>query len=45
MAYKCGKKCANFSLKFGVLVVGKIEEQIFCQTLCASKFSLGDKIL
>jgi len=34
-----GIKCANLSLKFGVLIVGEIEQQIFHEpaTFCSSK--------
>jgi len=41
---KFGKKRTNFSLKLAVLIVGEIEQQIFCQTLCAGKFLLGKKV-
>jgi hypothetical protein len=33
---KFGKKFANFILKFGVLIVGEIENNFFCQMLHAS---------
>jgi hypothetical protein len=29
-AIKLAKKCTNLSLKFGVLIVGEIEQQFFC---------------
>jgi len=37
-----GKKYTNWSLKFGVLIVGEIEQQFF---LCASNFLLVEKSL
>jgi len=42
-ANKFGEKCANFSQKFGVLIIGEIEWQFFYQTLCASNFLLVKK--
>jgi len=36
-----GKKCPNLSLKFGVLIVGEIEQQF----VVPGVFSLGEKSL
>jgi len=35
------EKCANLSLKFGVIIIGEIEQQNFCWTMCAIRFLLG----
>jgi hypothetical protein len=41
MANKFGKKCANLSLKLGVLIVGEIEQQFF---LCRGDFLIDEKV-
>jgi hypothetical protein len=40
-----GKKYANSCLKFGILIVGEIEQQYFHQMLCDGNFLLGKKSL
>jgi len=45
MSNKFGKKCANLSLKFRVLIVGEIKWRFFGQMLCAGNFYRGKKSL
>jgi hypothetical protein len=35
----------NFSSQIWLDIVGEIEQQLFCQILCVTNFSLGDQSL
>jgi len=38
------QKCANFSLKFGVLIVGEIEWQFFDRCFAPAPYCLAKKV-
>jgi len=42
---KFGKKLVKLSWKFGVLIIGDIEQRFFGQTLCDGNFLLGAQSL
>jgi hypothetical protein len=45
MTNKFGKKCANLSLIFAVLIAGEIERQFIWQMVCAGNFWFGKQSL
>ncbi len=44
MAHKFGKFQLTSRANLAALNIGEIERQFFCQTPCASNFSLGEKV-
>jgi hypothetical protein len=45
IGWQSGKKCANLSLKFGVLIVGEIERRFFLQNaVCQQLFAWQKKV-